>query len=79
MKSLDLGLSKVDISLDRDNTILSDGSVINFRNLERLAERSNAIYFPEEGNLYQVGIMDGHFYKLVPARAKFPKTERVKY
>jgi predicted methyltransferase len=64
--SLDLGLSQVDVLLEGDNIKLPDGSAVSFRDLERIRDRGEAIFFPQDGGLFQVAISNRHFYKLAP-------------
>lgn len=64
--SLDLGLSEVEVSFVDRGAVLPDGSAVDFGDLEEIAGRSGAVFFPREGAVYQVAISDGHFYKLVP-------------
>lgn len=64
--SLDLGLSEVSVVLGDNQVVLPDGNMIDFPDLRKVAERENAVFFPEGGNLYMVAVSDGHFYKLVP-------------
>lgn len=64
--SLDLGISLALIEDHGDGVLLPDGSLIGFDELERVAERGEAVYFPRGGRLHMVAISDGHFYKFVP-------------
>ncbi len=64
--SFDLGLSEVGVNIGVDGVGLPDGSVVGLGDLERVADRSGAVFFPREGGLFQVAISDGHYYKLVP-------------
>ena len=64
--SLDLGLSEVEVSFVGRGVALPDDSVVDFGDLEEIAGRSGAVFFPRDGTVYQVAISDGHFYKLVP-------------
>ena len=64
--SLDLGLSEVDVRLERDGAVLPDGSVIAREDLERVARQEGAVYFPQGGELFQVALASSHFYKLLP-------------
>jgi hypothetical protein len=64
--SLDLGLSEVEVSFVDRGVVLPDGSAVDFGDLEEIAGRSGAVFFPRDGAVYQVAISDGHFYKLVP-------------
>ena len=64
--SLDLGLSEVEVSFVGRGVVLPDGSTVDFGDLEEIAGRSGAVFFPRDGAVYQVAISDGHFYKLMP-------------
>jgi predicted methyltransferase len=64
--SLDLGLSEVTLAFEGRKAILPDGSAVDFSNLEEIAGRDKAVFFPLGGQIFQVAISDGHFYKLVP-------------
>ncbi len=66
--SLDLGLSEVGLSSDGRGVVLPDGSTVGFGDLEEIAGRSGAVFFPRDGGVFQVALSDGHFYKLVPTR-----------
>lgn len=64
--SLDLGISQTSIEDQNGGVLLPDGSLIGFEELERVAGRGEAVYFPREGRLKMVAVSDDHFYKLVP-------------
>lgn len=64
--SLDLGLTRVDIHTEKEHVTLPDGTVVSFRDLEKIEKRSDAVFFPQDGVLFQVAISNEHFYKLVP-------------
>lgn len=66
--SLDLGLSEVGVNIGGDGVVLPDGSVVGFGDIETVADRSGAVFFPREGGLFQVAVSDGHYYKLVPTK-----------
>lgn len=64
--SLDLGLSEVVVSIGEDRVILPDGSAFSLGDLEKVADRGDAVFFPWDEGLFQVAISDDHYYKLVP-------------
>ncbi len=64
--SLDLGLSEKLVSIDGELVSLDEGFVVDLKDLNKIAGRENAIYFPEGGSIYQIAVSDGRFYKLVP-------------
>lgn len=63
--SLDLGLTVSEVSLKGDSADLV-GHVVTVRDLEKVAEREDAVFFPEGGSMYQVAVSSTRFYKLVP-------------
>ncbi|MFQ6053547.1 MAG: SAM-dependent methyltransferase [Candidatus Bathyarchaeia archaeon] len=60
------GREKVSMDLGEDHALLPEGITVSLRDLRDVAERRNAVFFPEGGALYQVAVSNGHFYKLVP-------------
>ena len=64
--SLDLGLSEVALAFEGGKAILPNGSTLDFSNLEEIAGRDEAVFFPMGGEIFQVAISGDHFYKLVP-------------
>ncbi len=64
--SLDLGLSDTELSTDDQGVLLPDGSSVDFNHLEEIAGKSESVFFSRDGDVFQVAISDGHFYKLVP-------------
>ncbi|RLI09632.1 SAM-dependent methyltransferase [Candidatus Bathyarchaeota archaeon] len=54
------------MDVEADRVVLPEGSVVRFADLRRIADRENAVFFPEDDALYMVAISDEHFYKLVP-------------
>jgi len=64
--SLDLGLSEKVVSVEGEVVSLDDGFVVYLEDLYKIAGRENAIYFPDDGSIYQIAVSDGRFYKLVP-------------
>ena len=64
--SLDLGLSEVALACEGERAVLPDGSTVSLGDLEVIAGRQGAAFFPRDGEVFQVAISDGHFYKLVP-------------
>lgn len=63
--SLDLGLTVSGVSLEGDSADLA-GQMVTVRDLEKVAEREDAVFFPEGGSMYQVAVSSTRFYKLVP-------------
>jgi len=63
--SLDLGLTLSDVSLEGDSANLL-GNRVTLRDLGKVAEREDAVFFPEGGSMYQVAVSSTRFYKLVP-------------
>jgi predicted methyltransferase len=64
--SLDLGLSEVVLAYEGKRVVLPDGSTVSLDDIEAIASRQGAVFFPRDGEVFQVAISDGHFYKLVP-------------
>jgi predicted methyltransferase len=64
--SLDLGLSRTEVKIEDKGAVLTDGSIIVFEDLKKIAERRDTVFFPEGGSIRQVALWDGHYYKLVP-------------
>ncbi len=63
--SLDLGLSISTVSCNGDHYKIM-GHHVSRIDLGDVAERENAVFFPEGDSLFQVAIADGGFFKLVP-------------
>ncbi len=63
--SLDLGLTVSDVSMDGDSYLLL-GHVVSSEDLREVADRENAVFFPDGGSLFQVAVAAGGYYKLVP-------------
>ncbi len=63
--SLDLGLSVVNVSRVGDSYDIL-GHLVSAEDLKTVTERENAVFFPEEGKLFQVAVATGRYYKLVP-------------
>jgi predicted methyltransferase len=65
--SLDLGLSETTFSYDGSWATLGYGGRISRVNLEKIASREGAVFFPEGDGVYQVAVTDGrHHFKLLP-------------
>ncbi len=63
--SLDLGLSMSEVSFEDESANLS-GCKVSISDLGKVAGRENAVFFPEDGRLYQVAVSSARYYKLVP-------------
>jgi len=63
--SLDLGLSVSHVTCVDESYDLLD-HIVSAEDLRLIAGKENAVYFPEEGHLYQVAVAGGRYYKLVP-------------
>ena len=63
--SLDLGLTLSTVSRKGDYYQIL-GYIVSSEDLNVVAERENAVFFPEGGALFQVAIAAGGYYKLVP-------------
>ena len=63
--SLDLGLTVSDVESSGGSFHLL-GHDVSVDDIGEVAERENAVFFPEGGSLYQVAISMDRFYKLVP-------------
>jgi hypothetical protein len=88
--SLDLGKTKTEIEIKREEVILSDKFSITFEDLRKISNRDNIVFFVEESGVFSVAISGRHFYKLVPTegaptieidgirmhRSKYVKPER---
>jgi predicted methyltransferase len=64
--SLDLGLSEVALAYEGKRAVLPNGSTVSPDDMEAIASRQGAVFFPRDGEVFQVAISDGHFYKMVP-------------
>ncbi len=63
--SLDLGLSVSKVFQYGDCFDLLSHKV-SYADLRDISERENAVFFPDNGSVYQVAVADGGFFKLVP-------------
>ena len=63
--SLDLGLSISEVTRVGESYELL-GHIVSSEDLKVVAGKENAVYFPDEGRLYQVAVAGGRYYKLVP-------------
>ncbi len=64
--SLDLGLSEVGVEHVEGGVLLPDGSVVGMGDLEKVAGKEGAVFFPRDGILLQVAVAGDHFFKLLP-------------
>lgn len=64
--SLDLGLSEVGVDHVEGGVLLPDGSVVGLGDLEKVAGKEGAVFFPSDGILLQVAVAGDHFFKLLP-------------
>ncbi len=65
--SLDLGLSESKVFFDGTWATLEVGARVSRENLEKIASREGAVFFPEGDSVYQVAVTDGrHHFKLLP-------------
>jgi len=64
--SLDLGLTKTEVEILREAVILPTGEKVSLEDLGSITERRDAAFFPNNGQLYQIAVSNGHYYKLVP-------------
>jgi hypothetical protein len=71
--SVDLGLTVSDVYVEGDAFNLL-GHIVTIKDLEEVAERENAVFFPEGSSIYQVAVSSARFYKLVPT-ARAPTLE----
>ena len=63
--SVDLGLTISDVCVEGDTANLL-GHIVSVKDLEEVAGRENAVFFPEGSSMYQVAVSSARFYKLVP-------------
>jgi predicted methyltransferase len=63
--SLDLGLSSSKVVRVGESYDLL-GYIVSEEDLRLVAAKENAVYFPEDGQLYQVAVAGSRYYKLVP-------------
>lgn len=63
--SVDLGLTVSDVCVNGDTANLL-GHTVSVKDLEEVAGRENAVFFPEGNSMYQVAVSSARFYKLVP-------------
>jgi predicted methyltransferase len=63
--SVDLGLTVSDVCVE-GNTVNLLGHIVSVKDLEEVAGRENAVFFPEGSSMYQVAVSSARFYKLVP-------------
>jgi hypothetical protein len=54
--SLDLGLSEVGVEHVEGGILLPDGSVVGMGDLEKVAGKEGAVFFPRDGILLQVAL-----------------------
>jgi len=64
--SLDLGLTEVGVEQAEGGVQLPDGSMVGRGDLERVAGREGAAFFPHDGGLLQVAIAGDRYFKLQP-------------
>jgi predicted methyltransferase len=64
--SLDLGLSERVVSVEGELASLDGGFAVSLSDLKKISRHENAIYFPDDGSIYQIAVSDVRFYKLVP-------------
>lgn len=64
--SLDLGLSETRINWINSGVSLSGGEIIDFSDLEKIAENEEAAFFVRDNSVFQVAVADKHYYKLLP-------------
>jgi predicted methyltransferase len=63
--SFDLGLTVSDVCIEGGKANLL-GHIVSVKDLEDVAGRENAVFFPEGSSMYQVAVSSDRFYKLVP-------------
>ena len=64
--SLDLGLTTTTVSIENGFVRFPDGILVDRRDLIKIAEREDVVFFPEDGKFYSLAISNGHYYKLAP-------------
>jgi predicted methyltransferase len=63
--SLDLGLTKVEVSQANTRYWLNEGEYIDQKDLLKITEDNRSIYFVLNKKIYMIAIAGKHFYKLV--------------
>ncbi|MBM3291861.1 SAM-dependent methyltransferase [Candidatus Bathyarchaeota archaeon] len=63
--SLDLGLSKMEPKFDGNEIILKDNYRVSIEKLKKITDKDDAIFFPQDSELFMVATSNSHYYKLV--------------
>jgi len=64
--SVDLGLNKIKVNWTNSNLYFPGGEKIEVKELEKIANKPEAVYFIKNNKIYQVAIARNHYYKLLP-------------
>jgi len=64
--SLDLGLSEIEVKVEKNGFALPDGEIITASDLVAVTEKEGSVFFVDGGSVFQVAVSDRHYYKLVP-------------
>ena len=64
--SLDLGLTHTIIEQKNDKISFPDGQSISKKDLTKISEKDNVVFFISEEQVFMVAVSDGNYYKLVP-------------
>lgn len=63
--SLDLGLTKTEIKIERDTIFLNDKPLVSLNKLNKVLEKKDTIFFLKDDEIFMAAISDVHYYKLV--------------
>jgi predicted methyltransferase len=64
--SLDLGLSEKEIEKTDKGILLPNREFISYRDLKKISEKEGAVFFVENGEVFQVAVHHDGFLKLLP-------------
>ena len=64
--STDLGLTETTVKHTKKGVLFLSGEIVDHDSLSRIVEKDNAAFFVSETGVFQVAVIEKHFYKLVP-------------